>query len=210
MAKVAILDDLQETVDILAPPLVSQGHEVLTDIIPIDFERLMAFKPDLITLDLYRHERAFERPIQNIEADVVGFKSLVAMEQYPAVNLIPIILIGHCLQEKDIPTSVNYDLFLSFPRDIQQYFTKVEEIASTVKTRRRISEYICPVCGSRLTFTQNRTTDLFCPRCHTAVAIINQESCIARGNDGRKIPCSLDILRPPPTPPESLNPQKAD
>ncbi len=197
MARVVIVDDLQETIDILAPPLVSQGHEVLTDISPIDFERVMAFKPDVLTLDLYRRLEAFDRPIQNIEADVIGFKPLVEMEQYPAISVIPIILIGNCLQEKDIPTSVNYDLFLSLPGDVKLYFPKVVEIATTVKTRRQISDYVCPHCGSRLTFTGKRRTDFFCPRCHTAVALIDDESCIAHTSDGRKLPCTLDMLRPP-------------
>ncbi|MNY18142.1 hypothetical protein D3C86_1515000 [compost metagenome] len=157
----------------------------------------MAFKPDIITLDLYRRLEAFDRPILNIEADVVGFIPLVEMEKYPAVGIIPIILIGNCLQEKDIPTSINYDLFLSFPRDTKLYFSKVVEIASTVKTRRKISRYVCPNCGSRLTFTRNREEDLFCPRCHTAVAVIDHESCIASASDGTQLPCTLDLLKPP-------------
>lgn len=196
MARLVILDDLQETIDILAPPLIAQGHEVMADFYPIDFERLMVFKPDLITLDLYRAQDAFDRPIRDLETDVIGFRPLMEMEKYPAVSIIPIILIGNCLQEKDIPTSVNYDLFLSFPHDIQQYFPKVLEIASTVKTRRKISGYVCPQCKSRLTFTLHRESDLFCPRCHTAVAIIDEERCIARSSQGASIPCTMETLRP--------------
>lgn len=197
MARVVILDDLQETIDVLEPPLRAQGHEVLTDISPIDFERILRFNPDIITLDLYRKLEAFDRPIQSIEEDVIGYIPLVEMERYPAVGVIPIILLGNCLQERDIPTSVNYDLFLSFPRDMKLYFPKLVEIASTVKTRRKISGYVCPRCGSRLTYTSHREADLFCPRCHTAVAIINDESCIARAPDGQSIPCDLAALKPP-------------
>ena len=197
MAKVMILDDLQETIDLLAPPLRDQGHELLTDVSPIDFERIMRFKPDVITLNLYRKLEAFDRPIRTIEEDVDGFIPLIEMENYPAIGVIPIILLGNCLQEKDIPTSVNYDLFLSFPRDVTLYFPKVIEIATTVKTRRRISEFVCPRCGSRLTFVQNRHDDLFCPRCHTAVAIINSETCIARTSEGSSLPCDMAALRPP-------------
>ncbi len=197
MAKVVILDDLQETIEILAPPLRAQGHEVLTDVTPIDFERIMRFRPDVITLELYRKLEAFDRPIRNIEEDVIGFTPLVEMEHYPAISVIPIILLGSCLQEKDVPTSVNYDLFLSFPRDVKLYFPKVVEIAATVKGRRKISDYICPQCGSRLTYTKEWQADLFCPRCHTAVAIINDESCIARTSEGNPLPCSMASLAPP-------------
>ncbi len=197
MAKVMILDDLQETIDLLAPPLHAQGHEVLTDVSPIDFERIMRFKPDVITLNLYRKFEAFDRPIRTIEEDVDGYAPLIEMEGYPAIGVIPIILLGNCLQEKDIPTSINYDLFLSFPRDVSLYFPKVIEIATTVKSRRRISEFVCPHCGSRLTFTPHRQDDLFCPRCHTAVAIVDHETCIARSSEGNSLPCDMSALRPP-------------
>lgn len=197
MAKVAIFDDLQEMIAILAPPLVGQGHEVFTDVSPIDFERVLEFGPEVITLDLYRDPQAFDRPISNIETDVQGFKPLVEMEKYPAINVIPIILIGNCLQEKDVPTSVNYDIFLSFPQDIKLYFPKVVELATMVKTRRRISEFVCPKCGSRLTFTKTPAVDLFCPRCHSSVAIIPGNGCIARDADGKSIPCTMDLLKRP-------------
>lgn len=197
MAKVMIIDDLQETIDLLAPPLIGQGHEVLTDVSPIDFERVMAFGPNVITLDLYRRQEAFDRPIQSVEADVIGFAPLVEMENYPAISVIPIILLGNCLQEKDVPTSVNYDLFLSFPRDVKLYFPKVIELAETVKGRRKISGYVCPTCGSRMTYSRARETDLFCPRCHTAVAIIDEESCLARNSEGEAIACSMQMLTPP-------------
>jgi uncharacterized protein YlaI len=204
MAKVVILDDLQETVALLAPPLTGQGHEVLTDVAPIDFERIMRFKPDVITLNLYRHQDAFDRPIRNVEQDVIGFIPLVEMEKYPAISVIPIILVGSCLQEKDVPTSVNYDLFISFPSEVKIYFPKVVEIAATVKTRRRISEYVCPQCGSRLTYTQKRADDLFCPRCHAAVAIVDDQTCIARSGDGNFIPCDMATLQPPQALPGKL------
>lgn len=197
MAKVYILDDLQETIDILAPPLRDAGHDVMTDISPIDFERIMRFRPDVITLNLYRKLEAFDRPIQSIESDVLGFIPLMEMERYPAISVIPIILLGNCLQEKDVPTSINYDLFLSFPRDVTLYLPKVVEIAATVKSRRKISTYVCPRCGSRLTFTLNREDDLFCPRCHTAVAIVTSDTCIARTTEGTPFPCDMAALTPP-------------
>lgn len=206
MAKVVIIDDLQATLDLLAPPLIGQGHDVLTDISPIDFERIMTFRPDVITLDLYRKPEAFDRPIRNVEADVIGFVPLVQMEQYPAIGVIPIILLGHCLNEHDVPTSVNYDLFLSFPRDVKLYFSKVAEIAATVKTRRKISEHVCPACGSRLTFTGDKREDLFCPRCHVAVTIIDGTSCLARDRNGSRVECTMEKLKPPkPLPLKSKN-----
>lgn len=197
MAKVMIIDDLQETIDLLAPPLTGQGHEVLTDVSPIDFERVMAFRPDVITLDLYRRKEAFDRPIRTVEEDVIGFAPLVEMEHYPAISVIPIILLGNCLQEKDVPTSVNYDLFLSFPSDVKLYFPKVIELAETVKSRRKISGYVCPTCGSRLTSRSTREADLFCPRCHTAVAIIDDTTCLARNRAGESIACTMQMLTPP-------------
>lgn len=202
MARVVILDDLQEAIAILAPPLAAQGHDLLSDVSPIDFERIMRFRPDVILLNLYRRIEAFDRPIGEIRADIEGFDLLLEMEQYPAIGVIPIILLGNCLQEKDVPTSVNYDLFLSLPRDLKLYLPKVIEIATTVKTRRHISNHVCPRCGSRLTYTGGRQDDLFCPRCHTAVALISPTECLARTSEGNTFRCDMAALTPPHALPE--------
>ena len=197
MARVALIDDYLEYAEMAAAPLRVAGHETMAAIVPIDFERILKFEPNVISVGLYRKEIAFNRPIEHWEEDVLGYEPLKEMERYPAIGLIPIILIGSALEEQDVPTTVNYDLFLSFPRDLHLYLPKVEELASTVKTNRKISGYVCPWCGSRLVYHRAPARDLFCPRCHTAVAIVDRDRCLMMVNGaGPQVPSNVALLQP--------------
>jgi hypothetical protein len=119
------------------------------------------------------------------------------MEHYPAINVIPIILISTGLEESDIPTTVNYDSFLIIPEDAPLYFPKVKELIETVKTRRMISEFVCPNCGSRLTYIVKPAKNLFCPRCHTGVVVIDHDRCLISDPESQESrPGSMDLLRP--------------
>jgi CheY-like chemotaxis protein len=197
MPKIVVLDDVLEVADILAAPLRREGYDVLTDLTSVDFERVLNFKPELIILGIHRRIGAFDRPIASMEEDVYGFKPLVDMEHYPAISVIPIILLSTGLNEQDIPTSINYDSFLTIPEDAPLYFPKVKELIETVKTRRKISEYICPNCGSRLTYTMKSARDLFCPRCHTTVVLVDDEHCLmTEPNSLETRPCKMALIRP--------------
>src|SRR5690348_6679200 len=94
MPRVAVLDDVAELADILAAPLKVEGFEVMTSLTSIDFEEVINFNPELIILGVHRRISAFDRPIGNLEADVYGFKPLVDMEHYPAISVIPILLVS--------------------------------------------------------------------------------------------------------------------
>lgn len=197
MRKIAVLNDVAEVAEILAAPLKGQSYEVMTAITSVDFERVINFGPELIVLGVHRRIAAFDRPIQNLEADVYGFKPLVDMEHYPAISIIPIILISTGLKESDLPTSLNYDSFLVIPEDTPLYYPKVIELMETVKTRRKLSAYVCPNCGSRMTYTVKPVRDLFCPRCHTAVVVIDEENClIVDPGAHHSRPGSMAWLRP--------------
>ena len=178
MHKIAVLNDVLEVSDMLAVPLRDKGYEVMIDLTSIDFERVLAFRPELIILGLHRRVCAFDRPIKNLEADMFGFKPLVDMEHYPAISVIPILLLSTGIKEQDIPTSINYDSFLTIPEEATLYFAKVKELLETVKSRRKISAHICPHCGSRLTFTAAPAKELFCPRCHTSVVLVDSAHCL--------------------------------
>ncbi|HEY9721358.1 MAG TPA: hypothetical protein V6D47_05050 [Oscillatoriaceae cyanobacterium] len=195
---VAILDDYEAYAELLAGPLLRAGHGVMIELAPIDFERLVQFGPNVVSIGLYRRRDAYDRPIESVEKDIVGYQPLIDMECYPAINVLPLVLIGTGLVEKDVPTTLNYDLFLTFPEDLEMYLPKVVELATKVKTRRRISGYVCPVCRSRLVYFQ-RQEDLFCPRCGTAVAIVDESNCLysPHGETGRTCNCTIAEITPP-------------
>lgn len=200
---VAVLDDYEVYAELLAGPLLRAGNGVMIELAPIDFERLLHFAPNVISVGLYRRKDAYDRPIESVEKDVVGFQPLIDMENYPAINVVPLVLIGTGLVEKDVPTALNYDLFLTFPDDLGLYLPKVEELATKVKTRRKLSGYLCPVCSSRLVYFQ-RKEDLFCPRCGTSVAIVDEQNCLyaPHGEPGLTCNCTLSELTPPRPSPE--------
>jgi len=207
MARVAIIDAFQTMAKMLASVLREAGHEVLTELIPVDFERILHFDPQVIVVSLYRMNKAFDRPIDRAERDILGFIPLISMDQYPALNFcVPIALLGTGLHERDIPAGVDYDVFLSLPKDIDLFRAKVEELASKAKGRRRISRYACPHCGSRLTYTSS-PDDLFCPRCQTVVTILDDTNCLYTRPDvpERSIPCKVEQLLPPAAQPPGPN-----
>lgn len=197
MAKIAVLDDSEEHVRMVAAPLRVAGHEVLTMTVPLDFDKLIDFAPNVLTLGLARRKEAYDRPIRDPVEDLIGYRSLREIEDYPALRIIPLIIIGTAIQEKDVSTKINYDLFITLPDDFGLLLSSVEELATTVKTRRKIAPYLCPNCKGRLTYVKEPISDLFCPRCQTAVVIIDHENCLYSGKAGESIPCKVDQLKPP-------------
>lgn len=173
------------------------GHEVYGKAPPIDFEELIDFGPDVIVMGLFRRRSAFNRPIEDLQRDVLGLETLTELENYPAIAVVPIVILGNGIEEFEVPLHLNYDLFLFFPDDMHLFLPKLNELAAKEKTRRRISGYVCPTCGSRLTYTSTQR-DLFCPRDGTAVALLDNGKCLylPQGQD-RSIPCSTDDITSP-------------
>ena len=121
------------------------------------------------------------------------------MTSYPAIALIPMLVVGVGLFEAEFPLNLRYDLFLTFPDDMALYLPKVEELATLTKTRRRISTYVCPApgCGSRLAYVREPVRDLSCPKCGAGVALIDDTHGTWRDVDGLSHPCLLKDLRAP-------------
>lgn len=198
MAKVACLKDFHEYALMIGALAREGGHEAYIDNPPLDFERLVDFGPEVLVTGLFRKRAAVNRPIRDLEEDVLGLDTLRQLEGYPALRIVPLAILGNSIEEHEVPTTLNYDLFLYFPDDMHLFLPKLDELATKVKSRRTISGYVCPSCRSRMTFTQDRDQDLFCPRCGTAVALIdNGATCLARTADGSPIDCSMERITAP-------------
>lgn len=199
MARVAILDDYQAYGEMIAAPLQRGGHATQITTVPLDFERVLQFMPEVLVLSLYRREQAVARPITDFRADVLGADALAETESYPAVMVLPIVLLGHCVLEAEVPTRLPYDLFLTLPANIATLADQIVRVADMVKSRRKVSGYLCPTCGGRLLYVA-QTQDLFCPRDFTSVVLIDEEQCLYRpdGHLGRSLPCRTPDLLPPP------------
>jgi hypothetical protein len=199
MARVVAIKDFHEYAIMIGALCEAAGHEVYTTSPPIDFEQVVNFRPDVLVVGLFRRRAAFNRPIADPDADIIGLTSCREIEQYPAIKLKPILLLGNGIEELEVPSWVHYDVFLFFPDDMGLFVARLEELATLVKTRRQLSEYLCPSCGSRLTHTMSGPKNLFCPRCHTAVSILSETDCLYLPPGSRiSCPCRLDDLTPRP------------
>lgn len=199
MARIVVVDDIEVFARMLAAPLKDAGHHVMVETMPIDFDRIVDFAPEAIVVGVGRQRNAIGKPIEEPERDILGYQALCLLEAYPALAIVPIALIGSCVLEQEIPTKLNYDLFLSLPHDGDLFIPKVKELALVVKTRRKLGAYVCPTCGSRMTYVHS-PDDLFCPRDGTAVAVIENEECRALGPNQKVIPCTMEKIRPPARP----------
>lgn len=175
MSRIAVVDDYEEYAEMMAAPLRVAGHEVLIEVNEeggLDFDRILGFEPQVVSVGLYRKEIAFDRPVEDFGRDVLGAAPVRAMEGYPAIQAVPIALVGSALQEHDVPTTLRYDLFLVMPRDIKLYVPRIEALAA-LKKRRKLSPYVCPLeaCRGRLVHIGNGEIDLYCPRCGTGVTV---------------------------------------
>lgn len=170
--RVVVLNDYEEYAEMAAAPLRHAGHTVLVAVAPLDFDGILAFKPDVIAVGIFRREEAFDRPITDFERDVLGARPIRELEGYPAITAVPIAIAATGLHEQDVPTTLRYDLFLVLPRDIKQYVPRIEALGAQPK-RRRLSRCVCPMgdCRSRLFRIGPDDRDLYCPRCGAGVAV---------------------------------------
>jgi CheY-like chemotaxis protein len=170
--RVVVIDDFEEFADMAAAPLRRAGHTVLIATAPVDFGSVLAFRPDVIAIGIFRQDVAFDRPIRDFEQDVLGAKPIRELEGYPAITAVPIAIAATGLHEQDVPTTLRYDLFLTLPRDIKAYVPRLEALARQPR-RRQLSEYVCPngACRSRLFQVGSGGQDLYCPRCGAGVAM---------------------------------------
>lgn len=183
MAKVAVLNHHPIMARMFARPLDDAGHDTLTSAPPFDLERIIDYGPQAIVVVLDRRPCAGSRAIADPEADIFGYEALEALEAYPAIQLIPILVLGNALYAVEVPTSARYDLFLSLPDELDRYVRTIGVLTERLKTRRRLSGFLCPICNGRLTFSRQPARDLFCPRCYTAVNLVEGDEglMLARG-----------------------------
>jgi hypothetical protein len=196
MARIVVINQQRTLAEMFAGPLVQAGHEVLTLGKPLDFEALMRFAPALIVIGLDRSQRAADRPIEGPD-DMVGFAAIAEMESYPAIAVVPILVVANAITARDVSTRLRYDAFLGFPEDGPRYLPTVASLIGKAKTRRKISPYGCPHCGGRLTYIHRPLRDLFCPRCYTAVTLFDDAHCVMTiRSRGACEPCTIEQLTP--------------
>lgn len=214
MLNIVLLNDHPMVLKALEGPLTEAGHRVLADVSPIDWDAVVHFEPQVIVAGISRSKEAAGRPIADPAEDVIGYRALMDLRQYPAITAVPIAIVGMGIDERELPVPTHYDLFLYFPDDMDSFVPRIEELPRTIKRRRLISGFRCPNpgCDSRLTYTRERDRDLFCPKCGSAVAMLDDDHAIWRGPSGQQEAAHLDDMRVEPrgAPAPSDTPQPSE
>lgn len=113
MARIAIIDQVNDYARMLAIPFAEAGHTVIIATPPATLEHVAAFEPELLFVCLYRRARAATRPITSPLEDLAGYGALIGVEHRPELCELPRVLIGHCVDEDELPASIDYDLYLA-------------------------------------------------------------------------------------------------
>lgn len=196
MARIAVLDDYPVGLGALVASLEAHGHHVLGELAPVDFEAVIQFKPKVLVVGLARRSEAYDRPLEDLDRDVLGYQALTALGGQPALHSLPIVVVGVGLKERELRLPVPAVYFLTFPDDMEVFPAKVAELAKRKQTR-YISDFKCPKlsCGGRLMYFKQPIKDLFCPKCGSSVALIDDEHGVWMCPEGRQHACTVEELR---------------
>jgi hypothetical protein len=125
MAKIAIVNDASEVVVLLFQFLTHGHHEFFKMIGQSHFvvDSLVAFRPDVIVLPLYRRPEAIGRAVVDYRRDIMGATMLELLSARPELAEVPIILFGISTLPGEMPPAflarVHYADFLTFPDGLQ-------------------------------------------------------------------------------------------
>jgi len=114
MAKVVVVDDAAEVLDLIGGILRTGGHEVVTYLDGVGLEqKLAAERPDVLLLDIVMPERN-------------GFQVLRSLKKDPAMRSLPVVLIS----SKNAPTDVEWGKLQGADDYLTKPFTPRQLLAS--------------------------------------------------------------------------------
>jgi hypothetical protein len=125
MGRIAILDDEPEVV-VLIYQFLTHGHHAFFKMVGdtrFMLESLVAFRPDVIVVPLFRRREAIGRAVVDYMQDISGAQMLETISAQPEFSTVPIILFGFSTLPDEMPTAyrlkVHYSDFLFFPEGLQ-------------------------------------------------------------------------------------------
>lgn len=120
MASVGIINDFSEVV-VAISNLITPGHTVGRFTFPNDLDELAKMEmPAVIVAVIFRHPHAFDRPIEDFDADVSGGPLIRQLSASPVFKDRPLIIFGIGVAASDVPDEVKYHSYLTFPQAIQE------------------------------------------------------------------------------------------
>jgi hypothetical protein len=125
MARIAIIDDDSEVVALIYQFLTHGNHEFLKLIGSTQYTvaSLVAFKPEVIVVPLYRARRAIGRAVADYRDDIKGARTLERVCERPELAGVPLIVLGFSTLPEEMPDDfrarVQISEFLLFPEGLQ-------------------------------------------------------------------------------------------
>lgn len=134
MAKILCIDDYPMYAELVASMLRQKGHhEVESDIVPLDADRVKAFNPDVIVVNLVRKMESISAGgLTNFYTEVDGAKAFAALSKNGFKD-IPIIVTSLAVLEREIPAELNYDAFIEIPQRIDLLLLAIDRIVKNHK-----------------------------------------------------------------------------
>lgn len=125
MARIAIIDDDSEVVALIYQFLTHGHHEFLKLIGATRYTvaSLVAFKPEVIVVPLYRTHGAIGRALVDYRSDIKGAVTLERVSERPELAGVPLIVFGFSTLPEEMPEDfrarVRISEFLLFPEGLQ-------------------------------------------------------------------------------------------
>jgi hypothetical protein len=125
MARIAIIDDDSEVVALIYQFLTHGHHEFLKLVGATRYTvaSLVAFKPEVIVVPLYRAHQAIGRAVVDYRRDIKGAGTLERVSERPELVGVPLIVFGFSTLPEEMPDEfrerVRISEFLLFPEGLQ-------------------------------------------------------------------------------------------
>lgn len=125
MGRIAIVDDASEVVALVFQFLTHGSHDFFKMAGQSHYvvDSLVAFRPQVIVLPMYRRREAIGRPVADYRTDIVGARMLEVLSARAELADVPIILFGLSTLPEEMPADyragVRYADFLLFPEGLQ-------------------------------------------------------------------------------------------
>ncbi|MFN3431417.1 MAG: hypothetical protein ACK46X_15875, partial [Candidatus Sericytochromatia bacterium] len=113
MARIAIIDEDPDNGTLLATSFSEAGHDVIVASSPRGIVEVAFFDPIVVFMSLYRRPGAYGRPIGRFDEDVGGTDSVLVVDRLPGLCDVPRIVIGHGLDETDLPRHLDYMVYMA-------------------------------------------------------------------------------------------------
>lgn len=134
MARILCIDDYPMYAELVASMLRQKGgHEVKSDIVPLDVDSVKKFNPDIIIINLVRRlESISHGGMTNFYHEVEGSKAFHVFAT-DGMKEYPLIITGLAVSEMDLPGDLRYESFVEIPQKLDKLMIAIDKVVAARK-----------------------------------------------------------------------------